>query len=157
METCPMLRERLSESLKQAIHANQRRKASTLRLILAAIKDRDESMRAGDDLRGLSDQEIDKLLEQMIQQREKSSAAYEKAGEYDEAQKERDEIGYIQPFLPRRLSEQETEAICQDTVAVLDAGGLKDLARVMGVLKSKYRGQMDFGKAQGFVKRGLGG
>lgn len=150
------MREQITEALKQATLAQERRRISTLRLIMAAIKDRDIAARgAGQD--GVSDEEILQILAKMIKQRIESAQTYEQAGRLDLAEQEREEIGIISSFLPRQLDEQEMTDACRKVVQEVGAAGLKDMGRCMGALKERYPGQMDFGKASKLVKEILAG
>jgi uncharacterized protein YqeY len=148
-----MLRDTLSDAVKAAMRAKQPRRLGTLRLIMAAIKDRDlapEPKPAGQDRIG--DAEILQLLAKMIKQRRESITTYESAGRAELAQQERDEIAIIEEFMPKQMSEAEVRAAV--TAAVTEAGAqtVKDMGKVMGILKGRYTGQMDFAKASGVVK-----
>ncbi|MBI1384774.1 MAG: GatB/YqeY domain-containing protein [Rhizobiales bacterium] len=149
------MRTEINEALKAAMKGQERRRTSTLRLITAAIKDRDIAARtAGGE--SVSDAEILDILAKMIKQRRESAETYEGAGRLDLAEQEREEITIIEGFLPRQLTEAETEAAVDATLAELGCSGLKDIGRTMGRLKEKYAGQMDFAKASALVKRRLG-
>ena len=150
-----MLRDRLQSSLKEAMKGQQKRRTSTLRLILAAIKDRDIAARTMDKTEEDDDSVILEILGRMIKQRRESIKAYEEGGRLELAEAEREEIGIIQDFLPRQLSPDEIAEICRDVIAELGAGGLKDMGRVMGTLKSRYAGQMEFSMASLTVKEML--
>ena len=147
-----MLRDCLSESLKDAMRAKEKRKLSTLRLILAAIKDRDIAARTEDKSEADDDVVIQGIMAKMIKQRRDSIVAYEEGGRAELAEQEREEIGIIEKFLPEQMSDEEIVAACKEVIAETGAGGLKDIGRVMGALKAKYAGQMDFSKASGTVK-----
>jgi len=146
------MREKITVSLKDAIKAKDEIRVSTLRLIQAAIKDRDIAARSGDSRDGVSDDEILQILSKMIKQRRESSQTYEEAGRLDLAERETKEIDVIEEFMPRQLSGEETESACKGVVTELEAAGLKDMGKCMGALKERYAGQMDFGKASGIVK-----
>lgn len=150
-----MLRERLNQALKDAMRAKEPRKVSTLRLILAAVKDRDIAMRADPDERD-DDVILQEILAKMIKQRQDSIQAYEEAGRCELAEKEREEIRVIEAFLPRQLSETEIRQACEAVVDEVQAASLKDIGRCMGALKSRYAGRMDFSKASQQVKGLLG-
>jgi len=150
-----MLRDKLNENLKDAMRAKEPRRLSTLRLILAAIKDRDISMRTQDTSEEDDDAVIMGILSKMIKQRRDSITAYEEAGRLELAERERDEIGVIEAFLPKQLSEEEVADAVRGVVAELGAEGLKDMGRTMGALKEKYEGQMDFSRASMVVKEML--
>ncbi len=124
---------------------------STLRLVNAAIKDRDIAARSNGQ-EGVSDREVLDILAKMIKQRRESIKMYEEAGRLELAQGEREEIDIITPFLPKQLSEEEVSKACKDVVDEIGAEGLKDMGRVMGTLKERYAGQMDFAKAGAIVK-----
>ena len=148
-----MLRNRLSEALKTALKAREQRRVSTLRLILAALKDRDIQARGDGQPDGVSDEEILSVLQKMIKQRRESIEHYEAGGRLELAQQEQEEIAIIQEYLPQQLTEAETEAAARAAIAEVGAAGIKDMGRVMGVLKERFAGQMDFGKAGPTVKR----
>lgn len=145
------MRDLFATSLKDAIKTKNKIRRSTLRLILAAIKDRDIAARAGD-RRGVSDDEILQILAKMIKQRQESFKTYEEAGRLDLAEQERQEIEVIREFLPRQLGIDEIRDACHQVVTEIGASGLKDMGKCMGELKQRYAGQMDFGKASGIVK-----
>ena len=147
-----MLREKLTESLKQAMRAKQARKVTTVRLILAAIKDRDIAARTDDKSEQDDDAAIKEILAKMVKQRAESIKAYEEAGRCELAEREREEVTIIQEFLPRQMSEEETARACRDVVQDIGAASLKDIGRCMGALKAKYAGQMDFARASAQVK-----
>lgn len=145
------MRERFSETLKDAIRSKDARRVSTLRLIQAAIKDRDIANRgAGKD--PVSDEEILQILTKMIKQREESAAIYEENARLELAQQERDEIAIIRQFLPKQLPEEEVRQLCAGVITETGAQGLRDMGKCMNVLKERYPGQMDFSKASGMVK-----
>lgn len=151
-----MLRDQLKEALKGAMRAKEKVKLGTLRLILAAVKDRDIANRTevseNDD-----DVVITEILSKMIKQRRDSIEAYVTAGRVELAEREEEEITIIQTFLPRQLSDDEIkEAVCA-VVAEIGAEGLKDMGRSMACLKEKYAGQMDFSRASVVVKEQLTG
>ena len=147
-----MLRQQLNDALKAAMKAQDKRRVSTLRLILAALKDRDIAARSGDNGDGISETDILGMLQTMIRQRQDSTEQFKQGGRKDLADKEQEEIAVIQDFLPDQLDEGEVGEACREVVAELEAGGLKDMGRVMGELKSRYTGRMDFSKASVAVK-----
>ncbi|MDA0339755.1 MAG: GatB/YqeY domain-containing protein [Proteobacteria bacterium] len=147
-----MLREQLSEALKDGVRAKEKRKVGTLRLILAAIKDRDIAGREDWKRDLVSDDEILQILQKMVRQRRDSIETYEQAGRLELAEQEREEIVIIEDFLPRQMSEGEIEAAVKDVVTELDCQGLKDMGRIMNVLRERHAGTMDFGKASGVAK-----
>lgn len=146
-----MLRERIGAALKQAMLDRNKRKTSTLRLISAAIMDRDIAARgAGKD--PVSDDEVLAILAKMIRQRLDSAAAYEEGNRLDLAEQEREEITIIKEFLPRQLDDDQVRSVCSELVKETGAHGLRDIGKCMQTLKSRYNGQMDFGKASSVVK-----
>ncbi|MBI4967612.1 MAG: GatB/YqeY domain-containing protein [Rhodospirillales bacterium] len=148
-----MLRTRLSESLKQAMLAKEARAVSTLRLVLAALKDRDIAARGRGVADGIGEDEILQMLQSMIKQRRESIALYEQGGRLELAQQEQEEIAIIERFLPKAMSEAETEAAIKDVIAEIGAAGIKDMGKVMASLRERFAGRMDFGKASGAVKK----
>ena len=149
------LRDRLSVSLKDAMKAKDATRLMTLRLINAAIKDRDIDARPEGVDSGVSDHDLLAILGKMVKQRQESARAYEEGGRLELAEKEWAEIVIIEEFLPRQLSEQEVEQAIADAIAASGANSIRDMGKVMGVLKSKYTGQLDFGKVGGMVKAQL--
>ena len=149
------LRERLSTSLKDAMRAKDATRLMTLRLINAAIKDRDIDARAEGNEIGVSDDTLLAILSKMVKQRQESARAYEEGGRLELAEKELSEITIVEEFLPRQLSATETEQVIADAIAEADANSIRDMGKVMGVLKAKYTGQLDFGKVGGLVKAQL--
>ncbi|HEY9215184.1 MAG TPA: GatB/YqeY domain-containing protein [Ancylobacter sp.] len=146
-----MLRDDINTSLKDAMKTQDKRRLGTLRLVNAAIKDRDIEAR-GHGKDPLSDDEVLGLLTKMIKQREESAKVYEEAGRVDLSTQEREEIAIIQVFLPQQMTETEAQAAIAAVIAEIDAHGLKDMGRTMAALKERYTGSMDFGKASGTVK-----
>ena len=147
-----MLRQRLKDELVQAMKAKDTRKVATLRLILAAVKDRDIMARSPEGRDGVSDDEILQILAKMIRQRHDSITQYEEGGRLELADQERQEITIIESFLPKQLSESEIESACGKVIDELGAANLKDMGRCMAALKERYAGQMDFAKAGAVVK-----
>ncbi|TAN52434.1 MAG: GatB/YqeY domain-containing protein [Rhodospirillales bacterium] len=147
-----MLRTRLNEALKSAMLAKETRAVSTVRLILAALKDRDIAARSKGNMDGISEDDILGMLQSMIKQRRESIALYEQGGRLELAQQEQEEIEIIERFLPRQMSPEETEAAIKAVLADIEAKGLKDMGRVMTALRERHAGQMDFGKASALVK-----
>ena len=145
------MRDMFNAALKDALKAGDKRRLATLRLITAAIKDRDIAARSeGKD--AVSDAEILQILSKMIKQRRESATTYEEAGRLELATQEREELAIIEGFLPKQLGEDEVEAACKEIIADLGADGLKDMGKCMGALKEKYAGQMDFAQASKAVK-----
>jgi len=151
-----MLREDINNDLKAAMKAGDKRAISTLRLVNAAIKDRDiEARGAG---RGaLSDEELHALLQKMIKQRQESSSIYEQAGRQELATQEREEIAIIASYLPRQMSEAEMREAIAGVIHETGATGPRDIGKVMAALKQAYAGKMDFAKASAVVKTQLSG
>ena len=145
------MREEIHAALKDAMKSQDKRRVGTLRLINAAIKDRDIANR-GQGKDAVSDDEILQILSKMVKQREESARLYEEAGRLELTQEEREEIEIISEFLPKQLGEEEMRSVCAGIVAELDAHGLRDMGRTMAALKERYAGQMDFGKASCMVK-----
>jgi len=151
-----MLRQELHEALKAALKARDTRAVSTLRLILAALKDRDIAVRPKGKSDGIDEPEIIELLHRMVRQRRESIDLYEQGGRLELAQQEAEEIAVIERFLPKQLDEAAVDAAVTETIAQVEAGSLKDMGRVMARLKEKFTGQMDFGRASQIVKQKLG-
>ena len=150
------MHERFNEALKVALKSQDKIRISTLRLINAAIKDRDIADRTDNGGAGVSEDVVLEILAKMIKQRQESLSAYEEAGRLDLADQERSEIVIIQEFMPRQLEDDEIIAAVDTALAEVEAQTLKDMGKVMGFLKQKYTGQMDFGKAGARVKEKLG-
>ena len=141
------LRSRIGTALKEAMKAKDADRLSTLRLINAAIKDRDIAARTegGEGTTGVGDAEILSILGRIVKQRQESARAYEEGGRLELAQKELAEIRVIEDFLPRQLSPAEVEAAVAAAIAETGAGSIRDMGKVMAALKSRHAGQMDFG------------
>jgi len=150
------MRDQINAALKEAIKARDTRRTTTLRLINAAIKDREIAAR-GEGKEGVGDDEILALLQKMVKQREESAGMYAKAGRTDLEEQERAEIEIIKDYLPKPLSAEDVDAAIMDAIAETGAEGLRDMGKVVGVLKAKYPGQIDFGQASRQVKTALGG
>ena len=150
------MHERFNEALKVALKSQDKIRISTLRLINAAIKDRDIADRTDNGGEGVSEEVVLEILAKMIKQRHESLSAYEEGGRLDLADQERSEIAVIQEFMPRQLEDDEIIAAVDTALAEVEAQTLKDMGKVMGFLKQKYTGQMDFGKAGARVKEKLG-
>lgn len=146
-----MIRETLSSAQKDAMKARDTARLSTVRLILAAIKDKDIANR-GLAKEQASDDEILQLLAKMIKQREESEKIYVEGGRPELAAKEREEITVIQGFMPEQLSEDKVREICVAVVAELGAQGLKDMGKCVAALRERYAGQMDFARASAILK-----
>src|SRR5688572_471151 len=150
------LRTEINDALKQAMKSGDKLKVSALRLMNAAIKERDIQNRTAGPDQGVSDQQILEVFAKMVKQRQESLATYEQAGREDLAAQERGEIEIIQSFMPKQLSEDEMKSEIQKTVRDMGAQGMKDMGKVMGALKQRYAGRMDMGKAGAIVKSLLG-
>ncbi len=150
------LRSRISASVKEAMRNKEVGRLSTLRLINAAIKDRDIAARGEGNDEGVSDADVLGILGKMVKQRQESARAYEEGGRLELAEKERGEIVFIEEFLPRQLSEAEALKAVDAAIASTGAESIRDMGKVMGVLKGKYTGQMDFGAVGPMVKDRLG-
>lgn len=146
------LRAKLQAATKEAMKAKDSARLSTMRLISAAVKDREIAARGGDGDGTLTEADLVLILSRMVKQRQESARAYEEGGRLELAAKEEDEIGIIQEFLPRQLSAEETGAAIDAAVADLGASGIRDMGRVMALLKERHAGQMDFGAAGPAVK-----
>ena len=150
-----MLRTRLTDTLKTSMKARNERSVSTLRLILAAIKDQDIAARGKGDKEGLTDDQILSLLQSMIKQRRESIKLYEQGGRMELAQREAEEIGVIEDFLPEQMSDEEMATVITGIIGEVGATSLKDMGKAMGALKEQYAGRMDFAKASALVKERL--
>ena len=151
------LREQITGEMKSAMKAGEKARLSTLRLVSAAIKDRDIAARAEDRCTGCEETEIMAILQKLVKQREESAVTYEKAGRLDLAEAERAEADVVREFLPKPMDAAEIAKAAETVVTELDASGLKDMGRVMGELKTRYAGRMDFGQAGAKVKHLLAG
>jgi len=151
-----MLRDQLRESLKQAMKAKDQRAVSTLRLILAALKDRDIAARGRGVTDGIGEPEIIEMMQKMVRQRHESIELFERGGRPELARQEAEEIAIIEGYLPRQLDEAEAGQAVDAVVAELGATTLKDMGRVMAALKERFGGRMDFAKAGARVKQKLG-
>ncbi len=145
------MREHFANALKEALKAKDTRRVSTVRLIQAAIKDRDIANR-GHGKDPVGDDEILQILAKMIKQREESAATYEQGGRPELAAGEREEIAIIREYMPRQLSSEETRAAVAAAITETGAASIKDMGKVMAALKARHTGQMDFGKAGAVVK-----
>ena len=148
------MRETITAALIEATKARAARRVSTLRLVSAAIKDRDIAARTSGTEQA-TDAELLELLAKMIKQREESQKIYAEAGRAELAQQEGEEVAIIREFLPKQMSDADTAKAIDEAIAETGASGMRDMGKVMGVLKGRYAGQMDFGKASGAVKAKL--
>jgi len=147
-----MLRQSLNEALKAAAKGGDKRALSTVRLILAALKDRDIAARGRGNPDGISDAEILEMLQKMVKQRQESIELYRRGQRDDLVQQETEEIAVIDRFRPQSMDEAATQAAIGEVMGELNANSIKDMGRVMAALKERYAGRMDFTKASGIVK-----
>ncbi len=150
------MRDRINASVKQAMLDKEKNRLGTLRLVNAAIKDRDIAVRSDGNMDGVSDDDILGILTKMIKQRVDSAKTYAGAGRQELADQELSEIKVIEEFMPKQLSEDEIRAAVQAAITSVGAASIRDMGKVMGSLKAQYAGKMDFGKAGGAVKELLG-
>ncbi len=146
------MRHELNENLKKAIKAQDKPRISTLRLINAAIKDRDIAVRSEENTEGVSEQEILVILSNMVKQRKQSITQYEEGGRIELAEREREEINIIEDFLPTQLTEEETSLEINKILAANEDYNIRDIGKVMTELKNNFNGRMDFAKASSIVK-----
>jgi|TARA_B100001964_G_C13713773_1_gene371465 hypothetical protein len=151
-----MLRKAIPEALKVALKDQDKLTVSTVRLIMAALKDRDIAARGKGNTEGVDEEEILQMLQTMVRQRRDSIEMYEKGGRLELAQQEGKEIVIIERFLPQQFGDDEITAAVVQVMVDVGAGGLKDMGKVMGALRDQYAGQMNFGKASALVKEKLG-
>ena len=149
------LRESIKQGLTEATKAQDKRRMATLRLIQAALKDRDIAGRTDGRDAGVSDAEILDVLSKMVKQRRESIGIYESAGRMELAEREKEEVEIIESYMPKQLSDAETAAAVEAVISETGAASIKDMGRVMGELKKRHAGQMDFAKASGLVKQRL--
>lgn len=146
------LRDDINTALKQAMRDRAAERLSTLRLVTAAIKDRDIAARGTGDEGSVGDDEVLGILSKMVKQRQESARTYEEGGRLDLAERELSEITVIEEFLPKKLDEGEIIAAIDAAIAEIGASSIRDMGKIMGVLKGKYTGQMDFGQVGPMVK-----
>jgi len=151
-----MLRDEINNAVKEAMKARDERKLSTLRMVNSTIKNADIEAR-GEGKPPLSDADLLSVLQKMIKQRREAVELYDKGGRAELAAQEREEIDIISGYLPKQMSEADVKAAISAAIAETGAAGIKDMGKVIGALKAKYAGQMDFGKASGMVKAALTG
>ena len=151
-----MLREAFTERLKQAMRAKDARTLSSVRMILAALKDRDIAARGTGNTAGIPDTEILRLLQGMIKQRRESIVLYRQGNRPELADQEEQEIAIIESFLPKQMSDEETAAAVREAIAETGAAGVKDMGKVMSVLRERHSGVIDMARAGAVVKRLLG-
>ena len=149
------MRDKITDDVKTAMKAGERNRLSTLRMVQAAIKDRDIANRGlGKEAAG--GDELLQLFAKMVKQREESADMYDKGGRPELAAKEREEIGYIQAYMPKQLSDADIKTAIAAIIAKTGAASIKDMGKVMAELRAQFAGQMDFGKASGVIKSLLG-
>ena len=151
------LREKLTEAMKEAMKAKDAKRLATVRLMLAALKDKDIAARTETSKELVSDDDILTLLAKMIKQREESAAVYRQGGRPELAENEEAEIVIIRTFMPKQMDEADAKSAIQAVIAETGAASIKDMGKVMAVLKERYAGQMDFGKASAATKDALSG
>ena len=146
------LREKINQQFNSALKKKDKALVSTLRLIMAAIKDKDIANRSSEKKEESKDQEIIKVLQKMKKQRQDSADLYKKGGRAELLKAEEEEIKIIDTFLPKQLSEEETKKICKEIIELTGASSLKDMGKIMGSLKKKYSDSIDFSKVNTIVK-----
>ena len=146
------LREKINQQFNAALKNKEKTLVSTLRLIMAAIKDKDIANRSSEKKGESKDQEIIKVLQKMKKQRQDSAELYKKGGREELLKAEEEEIKIIDTFLPKQLSEEETKKICKEIIESLGASSIKDMGKIMGSLKQKYSDSIDFSKANIIIK-----
>ena len=149
------LRSRINAAMKKAMKDKSAARLSTIRLINAAIKDRDIAARTEGKENGVGDDEVLAILAKMTKQRQESAKTYEEAGRLDLSERELAEIKVIEEFLPRRLTDSEIQSAVSEAINEVGASSIRDMGKVMGALKGKYAGQMDFGAVGALVKNNL--
>ena len=150
-----MLRQRLNDAYKDAMKSRDARGVSTMRLVLAALKDRDIAARPGGNTSGIGESEIVDMLQKMVKQRQESIVLYKQGNRPELVQQEEEEIAVIERFLPKQLSEAEAAAAIDGVLAETKAASVKDMGKVMAMLKERYAGRLDFAKAGALVKQRL--
>ena len=150
-----MLRQRLNDALKVAMKARDQRSVSTLRLVLAQLKDRDIAARPAGNASGIGEGEIEEMLLKMVKQRQESIVLYKQGNRPDLVQQEEEEIAVIERFMPKQLDETEAAAAVETAIAETGAQSIKEMGKVMAKLKERFAGRMDFAKAGALVKQRL--
>ena len=151
-----MLRQRLNDDLKTAMKARDQETTSTLRMVLAGLKDRDIAARPSGNTTGIDEAGIIDMLQKMVKQRKESIELYKQGNRQELVDKEQAEINVIERYMPQQLSEAEASAAVDKVIAELGASSIKDMGKVMAALKERFSGQLDFAKAGGLVKQKLG-
>jgi len=152
----PTQRQAFADRLKQALKARDARSVSTVRSMLAALKERDVAARGQGNVEGVAEAEIQQILQSMIKQRREAITLYEQGKRHDLAQQEREEIAVIEGFLPRQFEEAEIEEAAAAIIAQIGASGIKDIGKVMAALRARHAGVVDFARAAVIVRRLLG-
>ena len=150
------MRDIINEAVKDAMRSKEKLRLSTLRLINAAIKDKDIALRMEDRPDGVSSSEILQILGKMVKQRQESARAYEEGGRLELAQQELSEIKIIEEFLPRQLSDEDVAKVIEEVISDIGATSIRDMGKVMASLKETYTGQIDFGQVGAKIKSLLG-
>jgi len=150
------LRDALGTALKEAMKAGDQLRLSTVRMVLAALKERDIDARGKGNPNGIDEGEIQRMMQGLVKQRREAIELYQRGNRPELAQKEQEEIVVIESFLPKQLSDAEAEAAIKSVIAATGAQSVKDMGRVMAALKEKYAGQLDLSKAGGMVRKLLG-
>jgi hypothetical protein len=150
-----MLRQRLNDALKEAMKARDQRSVSSLRLVLAQLKDRDIAARPAGNASGIGEGEIEEMLVKMVKQRQESIVLYKQGNRPDLVQQEEEEIAVIERFMPKQLDEAEAAAAAEAAIAETGAQSIKEMGKVMAKLKERFAGRMDFAKAGALVKQRL--
>ena len=150
------LREQFTTALKESMKAGDQRRVSTVRMILAALKERDIDARGKGNPKGIEDGDIQRMMQGLVKQRREAIELYKQGKRPELAQKEEEEIAVIETFLPKQMSDTEAEAAIKQAIAAVGAASVKDMGKVMAALKEKYSGQLDLSKAGGIVKKLLG-
>ena len=145
------LKKQIDDKLNQALKAKDKNIYPTLRLIVSAIKDAEIAGRSKGQ-KEIKDSDIISLLKKMVKQRNESCEVYQKAGRNELLDNEKKEIAIISTFLPKQLSEEETKKICEEVIKSVEASSMKDIGKIMGVLKSKYSDSLDFSKVSTILK-----
>ena len=146
------LRDKIDSDYKNALKSKDKNKISTYRLILSGIKDLDIANRSGPSKKETDDNDIKKLIKKMIKQRNESIEAYEKNNRKDLAESEKNEVDILSVYLPKQLSEEETKKICEEAIKSAGASSMKDMGKIMGILKSKHADTLDFSKVSSIIK-----
>jgi len=150
------LRETFTTALKESMKAGDQRRVSTVRMILAALKERDIDARGKGNPKGIEDGDIQRMMQGLIKQRREAIELYKQGNRPELAQQEQEEIAVIESFLPKQMSDADAEATVKQVIAAVGAESVKDMGKVMAALKEKHAGQLDLAKASGMVKKLLG-